>query len=66
MGTSIKSIYGQSGGADVGYNPHKPGRPSHAYHACHLMAGLRLAGLRFVLGVEVCAGNQHTAFNTEM
>lgn len=53
--TTIKPLYGQQEGAVVSYNPKKPGRPSHSYHT-YLMAGLRL-----VLGVEVCAGNAHTA-----
>ena len=53
--TTIKSLYGHQEGAALGYNPKKPGRPSHAYHT-YLMAGLRQ-----VLGVEVCAGNEHTA-----
>ena len=53
--TTIKPLYGHQEGAVVGYNPRKPGRPSHAYHT-YLMAGLRQ-----VLGVEVCAGNEHTA-----
>ena len=30
--TTIKPIYGHQEGAALGYNPHKPGRPSHAYH----------------------------------
>lgn len=30
--TTIKPIYGRQEGAQVGYNPHKPGRPSHTYH----------------------------------
>jgi len=29
---TVKTIYGQQEGAEVGYNPHKPGRPAHAYH----------------------------------
>jgi hypothetical protein len=53
--TTIKPLYGHQQGALVGYNPHKPGRPSHAYHT-YLMAGLRQ-----VLGVEVAPGNEHTA-----
>ena len=28
--TTIKPIYGHQEGATLGYNPHKPGRPSHA------------------------------------
>jgi hypothetical protein len=53
--TTIKPLYGHQEGAMLGYNPRKPGRPSHAYHT-YLMAGLRQ-----VLGTEVCAGNEHTA-----
>jgi len=39
----------------VGYNPQKPGRPSHAYHS-YIIANLRL-----VMEVEVQAGNQTSA-----
>ena len=53
--TTIKPLYGHQEGALIGYNPKKPGRPAHAYHT-YLMAGLRQ-----VLGVEVRAGNEHTA-----
>ena len=53
--TTIKPLYGHQAGAALGYNPKKPGRPSPAYHT-YLMAGLRQ-----VLGVEVCPGNEHTA-----
>ena len=38
-----------------GYNPKKPGRPSHVYHT------YTMAGLRLVLDVEVAAGNQHAS-----
>jgi Transposase DDE domain group 1 len=54
--TTIKPLYGKQEGAVVGYNPKKPGRPSHVYHT------YMLANLRLVLDVEVMAGNQH-AFN---
>ena len=57
--TTIKPLYGKQEGAEVGYNPKKPGRSSHAYHT-YMMAGLRL-----VLGVEVSAGNQHTAHHAQ-
>ena len=30
--STIKPLYGSQEGARVGYNPHKPGRPSHCYH----------------------------------
>ena len=53
--TTIKLLYGHQQGAVIGYNPRKPGRPSHAYHSYFM------AGLRQVLGVEVCPGNEHSA-----
>jgi hypothetical protein len=43
----------------ISYNPHKPDRHSHSYHT-YLMAGLRL-----VLGVEVRAGNEHSAAHSQ-
>jgi hypothetical protein len=48
---TIKPLYGKQEGAEVGFNPKKPGRPSHAYHT------YQMAGLRLVLGVDVEAGN---------
>ena len=39
----------------MGYNPQKPGRPSHAYHRYFI------ANLRMVMDVEVQAGNQTAA-----
>src|ERR1700730_646220 len=53
--TTVKPLYGHQEGAEVSYNPRKPGRPSHTYHS-YLLANLRL-----VLEVEVRAGNQHTS-----
>ncbi len=50
---TVKSLYGHQQGAEVGYNPHKPGRPSHAYHSYFV------ANLRISLGVEVRPGNEH-------
>ncbi|MFN5744605.1 MAG: hypothetical protein ACK443_00720 [Methylococcaceae bacterium] len=50
--TTVKVLYGRQEGAEVGYNPKKPGRPSHTYHT-YLVAGLRL-----VLDVEVLPGNK--------
>lgn len=49
---TVKPLYGHQQGAKVGYNPQKPGRPSHTYHT-YMMANLRL-----VLEVEVQAGDQ--------
>ena len=53
--TTVKPLYGHQEGAVVGYNPKKPGRPSHTYHAYWL------ANLRLLLGVEVKPGNEHSA-----
>ena len=52
---TVKTIYGRQQGAELGYNPHKPGRPSHAYHS-YFMANTRLC-----LGVEVLGGKEHAA-----
>ncbi len=52
---TIKTIYGHQEGAQVGYNPHKRGRPSHVYHT-YLMGATRL-----VLDVEVQPGKQTAA-----
>lgn len=49
---TVKPLYGHQEGAEIGYNPQKPGRPSHTYHT-YMMANLRM-----VLEVEVQAGNQ--------
>ena len=51
---TIKPLYGHQEGAVVSYNPKKPGRPSHAYHA-FLMAGTRL-----VLDVVVAPGRSYS------
>ena len=53
--TTVKPLFGHQEGAVVGYNPSKPGRPSHSYHS-YLIANLRL-----VLDVEVHDGNQTAA-----
>jgi hypothetical protein len=52
--TTVKPLYGHQEDARVGYNPQKPGRPSHAYHSYFI------ANLRMVMDVELAAGN-HTA-----
>ena len=51
--TTIKPVYGNQEGAEVSYNPHKPGRPSLTYHT-YIMGGTRL-----VLDVEVRSGSEH-------
>jgi hypothetical protein len=55
---TVKPLYGKQEGALIGYNPHKPGRPSHAYHS------YQMAGLRLMLSVTVAAGNQSHANTT--
>jgi hypothetical protein len=50
--TTVKPLYGHQQDAKVGYNPTKPGRPSHAYHSYFA------ANIRMVLEMEVQAGNQ--------
>jgi len=53
MDSTIKPLYGHQEGAERGYNPHKPGRPSHCYHT------YMLSGLRLVLRVDALPGDQH-------
>jgi hypothetical protein len=52
---TVKPLYGCQQGAEIGYNPQKPGRPSHVYHSYFV------ANLRISLGVEVRPGNEHAA-----
>jgi Transposase DDE domain group 1 len=52
---SIKPLYGRQEGAEIGYNPSKPMRPSHVLHT------FLVANLRLVLDVQVSAGKQHTS-----
>jgi hypothetical protein len=50
--STVKLLYGHQENAKVGYNPTKPGRPSHAFHSYFI------ANLRLVVDVEVQAGNR--------
>jgi Transposase DDE domain group 1 len=52
MDATVKPLYGHQEQAVRGYNPTKPGRPSHVYH-CYFLAAIRM-----VLEVEVQPGNQ--------
>jgi hypothetical protein len=52
--TTVKPLYGRQEGAVVGYNPRKPGRPSHCYNT------YSMAGTRLVFDVDVCAGDEHS------
>src|SRR5438309_9111283 len=40
--STVKPLYGRQEGAVKGYNPGKPGRPSHVYHT-YFAANIRLA-----------------------
>jgi len=53
--TTTKPLYGHQEGAEVGYNPKKPGRPSHCYHT------YAMAQTRLVLDVDVRPGDEHTS-----
>ncbi len=53
LDSSVKSLYGKQEGAVVGYNPQKPGRPSHVYHSYFI------ANIRMILNVDVQPGNQN-------
>ena len=52
LDTTVTCLYGKQEGAVIGYNPKKPGRPSHSYHSAW-MANTRLA-----LAVDVLPGNE--------
>lgn len=51
---TVKPIYGHQEGAELGYNPQKPGRPSHNYHT------YIIGKTRIVLGVDVHPGDEHS------
>lgn len=51
--TTIKQLYGRQEGAEVSYNPKKPGRPSHIIHT------YTMAETRLILDCELLPGNQH-------
>lgn len=55
LDTTIKSVYGHQEGAEIGYNPHKPGRPSHALHTYWV------GNLRLVLEMQLHSGKAHTS-----
>lgn len=48
---TVKTLYGRQEETRVGYNPMKPGRPSHVYQV------MVLAAAKLVLNVDVQAGN---------
>ena len=51
--TTIKQLYGRQEGAEVSYNPTKPGRPSHIIHT------YSMAETRLILDCELLPGKQH-------
>lgn len=53
--SSVKLLYGRQTGAEIGYNPRKPGRPSHTLHTYWI------SNVRLVLDVEVQSGKSHAA-----
>src|SRR3990167_9238925 len=50
LDATVKPLYGKQEGAEMGYNPTKPGRPSQVYHSYFI------ANIRFALGVDVQNG----------
>jgi hypothetical protein len=52
---SVKPLYGHQQGAEISYNPHKPGRPSHVVHSAIV------ADLRLMLDCTLTAGKQHSS-----
>ncbi len=56
---SIKPLYGRQEGAEMGYNPTKPKRPSHTLHT------FWVGNLRLVLDVQVSSGKQHTSVHAK-
>lgn len=56
---SIKPLYGRQEGAQIGYNPTKPMRPSHVLHT------FWVGNLRLVLDAQVSAGKQHTSVHAK-
>ena len=53
--TTIKPLYGHQDGAEVSYNPQKPGRPSHPIHTYWI------GNVHLVLDAEVQSGKAHAA-----
>ena len=51
--TTVKPLYGRQEGAEVGYNPRKPGRPSQVIHV------YEMGTTRLVLDAEVVVGKQN-------
>lgn len=55
LDANVKPLYGRQEGAEIGYNPHKPGRPSHVLHT------FWVGNLRLVLDAVLTSGKHHTS-----
>lgn len=53
--TTVKLLHGEQAGAKVGYNPTRPGRPSHTLHTYWI------GNIRMVLDIEVQSGKASAA-----
>lgn len=51
---TVKPVFGHQEGAELGYNPQKPGRPSHNFHSYFI------GSVRISLGVDVLPGKRHS------
>ena len=56
--TTVKPLYGRQCGAEVAYNPRKPGRPSHTVHTYWI------GNLRLVLHAQLQGGKAHAAVHS--
>jgi hypothetical protein len=56
LDATVKPLYGKQEGAEIGYNPQKPGRPSHIYH------GYFIANIRMALNVDVQDGKKISGY----
>ncbi len=54
LDATVKPLYGKQEGAEIGYNPKKPGRPAHIYH------GYFIANIRMALNVDVQDGKKNS------
>lgn len=60
LDATIKTLYGHQEGAEVGYNPHKRGRPGHALHTYWI------GNLRLVLDTQVYSGKQSSSGHAKL
>jgi len=56
LDATVKPLYGKQEGAEIGYNPTKPGRPAHIYHSFFI------ANIRIALNVDVQNGKNISGF----